>query len=320
MREDSGIGGGDLSRMEVLAFLGANGPASRATVARELDLSPGLVSQVTRRLIQEGVVRAPHFAPSEGGRPGQLLGLAGDAGFAVGVKLAADHLIYVRAQLDGQVTATSTYAFDAMAPDAIPILLDSLGSFLGTNSERLVGVGICVPGVVQQPDEGVVDADVLGWAGMPLGDRVRDKYDVPVLIENDVKAFAVAEHLYGRGRSRKGFIVVTVGRGIGFACVNSGVLLRGARGGAGELAHVVVANNGPVCACGQRGCLESFIGAEGLAQAGRTAGFLSGEEGFGRLTELADQDHAGAWRCSLTPASAWRMRSPRRSPPSTPRL
>jgi predicted NBD/HSP70 family sugar kinase len=286
---DDDIAGGDLTRMEVLAFLGREGPASRATIARELDLSPATVSQATRRLIAEGVVEPLYFAPSEGGRPGQLLGLVSDAGRAIGVKLAADHIFLADVRLDGQVQATKTELFDAVASNAVDRLGASVRAFLRSGRAQLLGVGVCVPGVVGRPDVGEVNAEVLGWAGMPLGDLLRKKIGVPVLIENDVKALAVAERLFGRGRKRANFVVLTVGRGVGFASVAGGVLQRGADGGAGEIAHVVVSPNGPPCACGQRGCLEAYVGASGLVWAAREAGALGEGEGLGHLTELAER-------------------------------
>lgn len=292
--QDDGVAGSDLTRMDVLAFLGGEGPASRATMARELDLSPATVSQVTRRLIHQGVVEPLYYAPSEGGRPGQLLGLVGDAGRAVGAKLAADHVVLVDARLDGQVTQSQAEPFDARAPDAVEKLMAMLGSFLQAGRAQLLGVGVCVPGVVDQPDVGDVNAEVLGWARMPLGTHLRKSLDVPVLVENDVKALAVAERLFGRGRGRPNFVVLTVGKGVGFASVCNGVLQRGSNGGAGEIAHVVVSPNGAQCACGQRGCLEAYVGAEGLAASGRAAGLLKAGHGVDRLKSMADSGDARA--------------------------
>jgi predicted NBD/HSP70 family sugar kinase len=288
MPEDDDIGAGDVTRMAVLALLGRQGPASRAVIARELDVSAGLVSQVTRRLIQQGVVEPLYNAPSEGGRPGQLLGLVAGAGRAVGVKLAADHLVMVDAQLDGQVVRSETEPFDALDKGSVDELASKLKQFIADDNKRLLGVGVCVPGVVAEPDVGIVDADVLGWEQVPLGDYLRSALGTPVLIENDVKAFAVAEFLYGRGKDRANFVVVTIGRGVGFASVAGGVLQRGCGGGAGELAHVVISNNGPSCACGQRGCLEAYVGASGLVLAGIATGALSAGDDFARLAELAD--------------------------------
>jgi len=287
--QEDDLAGGDLTRMAVLALLGRDGPASRAAIARELDLSPATVSQVTRRLIEQGVVEPLYFAPSEGGRPGQLLGLVGDAGRAIGVKLAADHIVTVEVRLDGQVLSTRTEAFDALSPDAVEKLAQSVETSGDPGETKLLGVGVCVPGVVAHPDGGEVTAEVLGWVSMPIGRYLRRRTGVPVIVENDVKALAVAERLFGGGRNRRNFVVVTVGRGVGFASVANGVVHRGAAGGAGEVAHVVLSANGPLCACGQRGCLESYIGAAGLVAAGRAAGALGPGQGLESLEALAQQ-------------------------------
>ncbi|HTW08154.1 MAG TPA: ROK family transcriptional regulator [Acidimicrobiales bacterium] len=291
---DEDIAGSDLTRMAILALLGREGPMSRAAIARELDFSPATVSQVTRRLIHHGVVEPLYFVPSEGGRPGQLIGLVGDAGRAIGVKLAADHVVMVEVRLDGQVLASRSEPFDALAPNASEKLLASLETFCHGEYARLLGIGVCLPGVVRSPDIGDVDADVLGWKAMPLGSYLRQRIGVPVLVENDVKALAVAERLFGVGRGRRNFVVVTVGRGVGFAFMNNGVLQRGADGGAGELAHVVISTNGPQCVCGERGCLEAYIGAEGLVASARAAGVLKAGQRFDDLAELADRGKAGA--------------------------
>lgn len=281
--------GSDLTRMAVLALLGRRGPASRATIARELEVSPATVSQVTRRLIQQGVLEPLEYEPSEGGRPGQLLGLVSTAGRAVGVKLATDHLVLVDVRLDGHVISTRSEPYHALAPDAVARLVESVESFLKVGSGRLLGIGVGVPGVVERPDIGDVDAAVLGWSNMPLGRHLRNAVGIPVLIENDVKALAVAERLYGRGRARRNFVVITIGRGVGFACVADGTLQRGARGGAGELGHVSVSADGPPCACGRHGCLEAYIGANGLIRAANAIGALRPGQSLERLSELADR-------------------------------
>jgi predicted NBD/HSP70 family sugar kinase len=258
-------------------------------MARELDLSPATVTIVTKRLIDRGVLELLDMVPSDGGRPGQLLGLVATAGHAVGVKVAADHLAIVDVRLDGEVVASRNEPFDVMAPDAVSRLAGSLRSFVADSRSPLLGVGVAVPGIVQRPDLGVVDAAVLGWVSAPIGRQLRAELDGPILVENDVKALAVAESLYGRGRDKRNFVVITIGRGVGFASVSEGVVRRGASGGAGEIAHVAVGSGGPPCACGRRGCLEAFVGEQGLLTAARSAGLLRPKEGVARLAKLADQ-------------------------------
>src|SRR5207253_748072 len=87
---------------------------------------------------------------------------------------------------------------------------------------------------------------------------VRVDLDVPVLIDNDVNTLAIAERLYGRGRSTDHFLTVTIGRGVGLGIVVGGDVYRGANGGAGEFGHVAVVDDGPLCECGKRGCLEAL--------------------------------------------------------------
>jgi predicted NBD/HSP70 family sugar kinase len=279
--------------MAILAVL-SRGPASRAVIARELDLSPATVSQVTRRLISQGVVETLSFAPSDGGRPGQLLGLVGGAGHAIGVKLAADHVVLVDVGLDGQVLSRRTETFDAVSADAIERLVEILRRMSGEGRGRLLGIGVGVPGVVVHPDVGTVDTAVLGWSNMPLGAYLRRVTGVPVLIENDVKALAVAEHVYGRGRERENFAVITIGRGLGFARFARGALDRGAHGAAGELGHVVIVPGGAQCACGNRGCLEAYVSFAALVASAKSRGVLRESDGLDELVALADSGDAPA--------------------------
>ena len=281
--------GADLRSTAVLALLGRRGPTSRADIARELEMSPASVGQVTKRLIEQGVLETLDRAPSKGGRPGQRLGLVGTAGRAVGVKVAADHLAIVDMRLDGQAISSRTDPFDTNGPDAISRLALRLQPFVDEGEAPLLGIGIGVPGIVSRPDVGQVDAPVLNWSGVNIGRHLRGALGVPIIVENDVKALAVAERLYGSGRMRRDFVVITIGRGIGFASAADGVVRRGARGGAGEIAHVVVEPDGPLCACGARGCLEALVGADGLLKIARSVGLLGPSQGPEWLEDLADR-------------------------------
>ncbi len=259
---------GDLSgiltppRTMVLAALGQVGPLSRTELARRLSLSPATVTQVTRRLIDEGLIEELERTPSRGGRPAQLLGLTGAPGRAIGVQIALDRAVGVEVRLDGALLQEREIPLDATAPDCLDTVA-ALVAALASRGSRLLGVGVCVPGVVDRPGSGVVDSPPLGWTSMPAGARLRAALDLPVLVDNDVNALAVAERLYGRGRGRGDFIVVTIGRGVGLAIVAGGGLLRGATGGAGEFGHMPVAE-GPRCGCGNLGCLEAVVGAASL--------------------------------------------------------
>ena len=284
--------GRDLTQTAVLALLGRAGPMSRADVARELEISPPTVTSVVRRLLEQSMVRElEDQAPSRGGRRGQLIGLVGTAARAIGVKVAADHVAIVEARLDGSVLAAHTLAFEATAPDPAGRLAATLRPFVEEQEDiPLLGLGVGVPGVVDSPDSGRVHAAVLGWRDVPLGRHLHGALGLPVLVENDVNALAVAEQLFGRGRRHRDFLVLTIGSGVGLGIVTGGSVYRGSRGGAGEFGHFPVDPVGGMpCACGNRGCLETIVGSAGLVRAGLTAGVLRARQGVERLQELADR-------------------------------
>ena len=254
-------------------------------LARLLGLSPATVTALTREMIDSGVVQVVEQAPSRGGRPALLLGLVPHAATAIGVKVASDHIAGVRVDLEGEIVERFEEKFDPATRDAIPWLQQYLRQKVSDDGGLVLGVGIGVPGLVS--GDGVVESPMAGWHGVPLAGLLAPALQVPVLIDNDVNTLAVFELLYGRGRDRTNFLIVTLGRGVGLGIVAGGALYRGAHGGAGEFGHMAVVEDGPACECGKRGCLEALVGDEALVDEGQRAGLLGSGEGIAELVELA---------------------------------
>jgi predicted NBD/HSP70 family sugar kinase len=269
--------------------LGAAGPASRAELARTLAVSPASITQLTKDLIADGLVEEREQLPSQGGRPARLIGLVSNAGRVVGVKVSADHLAFVEAGLDGLVLRSASEPFDATDALFLSDLITLIRRFIaGGNALPLLGIGIGVPGSVDRQGNGVVDSVQLGWNQVPLGDSLRRGLAMPVIVENNVNALAVAERLYGLGRNSDNMLVVTIGTGIGAGILVDGAVLRAGTGGAGEIGHIPVDDDGPLCVCGNRGCLESFIGEAALVRRGRELGVIGEHSGIAELRSLAD--------------------------------
>lgn len=285
--------GGDLLPAAILGLLGSRGSSSRADIARLLRVSPAAVTQATKGLIGRGLVAELAAEPSRGGRPARLLGLVREAASAIGVKVTADHVATVRVTLDGLVEAYSTRPFDPWAPDALDRLGRLLANVVAAHEGALLGVGVGVPGSVDTQASGVVTAPTLGWAELPVGAHLRAELGVPVLLDNDVNTLAAAERLYGVGQDAASYLVATIGRGIGCGVVVDGSIYRGARGGAGEIGHIPVAD-GPDCACGGVGCLEALIGEDALARRAREEGLIGPVQGIAELAGAADDGVAGA--------------------------
>ena len=288
MPAPSSTRGGDLLPAAILGLLGSRGSSSRADIARLLRVSPAAVTQATKGLIGRGLVAELEAEPSRGGRPARLLGLVREAASAIGVKVTADHVATVRVTLDGLVEAYSTRPFDPSAPDALDRLGRLLAEAVAAHPGALLGVGVGVPGSVDSQASGVVTAPTLGWSELAVGAHLRAERGVPVLLDNDVNTLAAAERLYGVGQDAASYLVVTIGRGIGCGVVVDGAIYRGARGGAGEIGHVPVTDDGPECACGGTGCLEALIGEEALVRRARELGVVGPSDGIAELTGAAD--------------------------------
>lgn len=280
---------GGLVPSAVLGVLGTRGSTSRAELARLLEVSSALVTQVTRSLLQRGLILELENVPSQGGRPARLLGLARSAGSAVGVKVTADHVSVVQVGLDGVLATPSRMPFDPARPDALDRLAHTLRDEIAGMPGQLLGVGVGVPGSVDAQDSGVVRAPTLGWADAPLGSMLRNRLELPVLVDNDVNTLAVADRLYGAGQQHTTYIVVTIGRGVGCGIVVDGSVYRGAFGGAGEIGHLPVDYSGPGerCDCGSSGCLEAYVGDAALARTGLRAGVIGQTQGVQELAAAA---------------------------------
>lgn len=270
---------------------------SRAAIATRLGLSPATVTQLTRELLAQERVRELAHAPSSGGRPARLLGLAGPARRALGVKLADGYLAVGDVAPGGTVCDLQVHDFDPHAtgaPGHLSGLLAKAVANADGGADALLGVGVAVPGGVNDPADGVVHADILQWHGIPLGRRLRTALELPVLMDNDVNTLAVGERLHGRGQSLRDLLIVTLGSGVGAAFIAHGTVYRGAHGDAGEFGHFPIVAGGPRCVCGNRGCLEAVVGERALVERARREGVLAPDEDHPELLDKADAGSAVA--------------------------
>ena len=295
MRWGAGSVSGDMTRTAVLAILARQGGLSRAEIAERLELSPATITTITRRLLGEGLIAEGGPRTSQTGRPSIPLELVPAAAHALGVQVAHEHVTGVLTRLDATVVDGFRHAFDPSAPGAVDVLAKMIGSEIEAGTRRglpLLGVGIAVPGVVE-PETGTLRMSVrLGWTGMPLAARLREALGVPVFVDNDISAVTAAERLYGPGADCADFLLVAIGQGIGLGMVLDGAPYRGAAGAAGEFGHLPILPDGPVCSCGNRGCLETQVSTESLLRRAGELGIVSGTADLEDLRAAVDDGDA----------------------------
>jgi predicted NBD/HSP70 family sugar kinase len=239
----------------VLNTIHRHGLISRSDVAAELHLSPSAVTSITGDLITAGLVYEAEEGVTQGaGRKPILLRLNYDHGKVVGIKVSASQIVSVIANLEAEVTAVR---HDGIVGSDVGTVIDTISTGIlemlsegGLALDDLVGACVSVPGVVDTVD-GLVRHSPFGWQRTPFRDLLAEQLGLPVLIENDVNALAIAEAWYGLGRDHRDFLVVTLGRGVGLGIVLDGQVYRGAAGGAGEFGHALMP--------GDEGTVESHL-------------------------------------------------------------
>ncbi|WEO97201.1 ROK family transcriptional regulator [Streptomyces sp. FXJ1.172] len=268
----------------LLRDAGAQG-ISRLELAERTGLTPQAVSKITARLREEGYAAEAGRRASTGGKPRTVLRLVPEAGHAVGVHLDRDELRAVLVDLDGAVVGERRTELDlgAGAEVVLRVVARAVEGLAGEGLDlgdeglagagTLLGVGVALPGPLDHA-RGVLHR-VTGfpeWDGFPLRDALGERLGVPVVVDKDTNAAALGLSVGGEGGS---FAYLHLGTGLGAGLVIGGRVHRGARTGAGEFGHQVIQLDGPLCECGNRGCVEALcLAAVGRGEAGEAARVL----------------------------------------------
>lgn len=296
------LGNRDLMRAHnrsiILNAIKSHGDISRAEIARLTGLSPATVSAITAELIKENLVLEHAEGDSSGGRPPILLRLNPHGGFVVGIKVTEHLLIGALTDLTASVMAKQVLTLpDHTLEDVLAGIAELITRLLhagGVRKKQLLGVGIGLAGVVDGHRGVLKHSPIFGWSEVPLRDLLQSRLRIPVYVDNDVNTLTLSEKWFGTARTVENFLVITLGRGVGMGIVVQGQIYRGHGGGAGEFGHTVVDPQGPACACGGRGCLETLIADPGLLRQAQEA-WQRGElrQPVGRIEELVALAEAG---------------------------
>ncbi|KPJ75055.1 MAG: hypothetical protein AMS19_14440 [Gemmatimonas sp. SG8_23] len=243
---------------------------SRAEIARRTGLSRSTVSDIVAGLLETGLVAEVGDGPSRGGRRPILLAFQDDALVILGVDMGASHVSVALTDLRGRVVAWEHRDHPVRSdPDGTGALIvelcDACLRAWGGTSKHLLGIGVAVPSPVDPEHPEALSAIALpAWRGRSGLDGLKAEYDAPVFVDNDANLGAVAERWWGAGRGIDDFAYIKVATGIGAGFMIRGEIYRGAGGVAGEIGHVTIDADGPICSCGNRGCLGTFVGSEAL--------------------------------------------------------
>lgn len=241
------------------------GSLTQAEIARSTGLSAATVSNIVRELKDGGTVEVT--PTSAGGRRARSVSLSGDAGIVVGVDFGHTHLRVAIGNLAHQVLAEESEPLDVDASSAQGFgraeqLVNRLIETTGISPEKIIGVGLGVPGPIDVESGTLGSTSILpGWTGINPSQELAGRLGVPVYVDNDANLGALGELVWGSGRGVRDLAYIKVASGVGAGLVIDGHIYRGPGGTAGEIGHITLDESGPVCRCGNRGCLETFTAA-----------------------------------------------------------
>ncbi|MFF9688210.1 ROK family protein [Streptomyces sp. NPDC014623] len=241
------------------------GSLTQAEIARSTGLSAATVSNIVRELKDGGTVEVT--PTSAGGRRARSVSLSGDAGIVIGVDFGHTHLRVAIGNLAHQVLAEESEPLDVDASSAQGFgraeqLVNRLVETTGISPGKVIGVGLGVPGPIDVESGTLGSTSILpGWTGINPSQELAGRLGVPVYVDNDANLGALGELVWGSGRGVRDLAYIKVASGVGAGLVIDGHIYRGPGGTAGEIGHITLDESGPVCRCGNRGCLETFTAA-----------------------------------------------------------
>jgi len=287
----------DLVHLRLLRLLRDGGPQSRAELTDQLGIPRPRLMVELERLIGLGQLAEAGIAASRGGRRSTLVQINPRLRFAA-VDLGATSLdVEV---VDGHLDPVAAYTEPAdvrSGPRAILGRVDDILIKARTEGayERLAGIGIGVPGPVSFRDGVPVSPPIMpGWNRFPVRERLTREHGCPAVVDNDVNIMAIGERQGGVARSVDDFLFLKIGTGVGCGIVLDGEVYRGTDGCAGDIGHIQVDRSGPVCACGNMGCLEAVFSGVALAREATAAARSGASPALAERLAAATRTAAGS--------------------------
>lgn len=253
---------------------------SRVELAASAGLAAQTVSNICRRLLDSGLIVEAGKETSGPGKPRTILRLNPRGMYAIGVHIDPTLTSYALLDAVGTVLISVDEPTDlavepAVAVRAMGARIRTIITESGVVKSRIAGVGVATPGPVDTASGTVVAPPHMpGWTRVPLQEILQETTGLPVVVEKDVTASAVAELWVGAATTDANFIFVYMGTGIGAGLVLNDEVVRGSSGNVGEIGHIITDPDGPMCDCGRRGCVKVTCMPETIVATAKVAGIL----------------------------------------------
>ncbi|MBX3091519.1 MAG: ROK family transcriptional regulator [Cryobacterium sp.] len=294
----------EANRARIVDAIKKHGGLTQVELAGVTGLSPATVSNIVKELSSSGVL---HTSPTtQSGRRAQYVTLAHALGLVVGVHFSTRHMRIALADVAHTVIAEHhlPLAKDHRADnelDRTTLLIADMLDNLKASMSEVLAVGIAIPAPMDRRTGTIAHSGILrGWDGIPVAEVMERRLKRPVFVDNAANLGAFAELRMGAARGKSDAIYIDIGDGIGAGLIINGQIFRGYNGSAGEFGHTTIIENGPLCRCGNRGCLEAVAGGYAILESLKTT------HGNLKLNDVISKAMAGDASCIRALAEAGR--------------
>lgn len=239
-------------------------------MARETGISYPTVSKILADLVAAKVVEAEDDEYAGFGRPGKVYRLASQTRCVLGLIIGPVNCELVMAGCDGRIHDESTTRFRTPRrfSTLIRTIVERVERLMQSSDGEVIGLGVTVPGLIDRESQEIIACpNIRPLEGKQIGTELNQKLKLPTAVVQCMQGLFLAERMYGEARGMSDFVLLNYSGGLGIAVCSGGRLMSGSTGLAGEFGHITVDLNGPVCGCGNRGCLETFATDKVLAEA-----------------------------------------------------
>lgn len=281
----------DHNRRVVLDIVRRHGPVGRMYIARLTHLTAQAIANIVDELVSENLLMQLGRLKSGRGQPPIQFAVNPSGAMTIGIEIGATQMVTTILDLSGTPQQKQVYPVIDTKPQTLCAQLAvEVNRIKVEFVAPLLGIGVVMPGPFGIEGMTSVGPTTLPeWAGIDAAAVLSEAFDAPVTVENDANAAAVGERLFGAGHAISNFAMIYFGAGIGLGMIQDGAPFRGAFGNAGEIGHISVNPDGRLCACGQRGCLETYASVHALKQQLINAGIT--DTSFENLQTLLSVNH-----------------------------
>lgn len=266
-----------INRFSILHAIRNVGSISRVDISRTTGLSRATVTSIAAELLTEGMLLEQNSGKSVGGRRPVPLTLNPQGAYTVGVHLSVDQICVVLMDLQAMIINSHSAPLDIDNLDLESVIENVIQAVFAClwdadfSKKQISGIGVAIPGLIESRTGFIHYIPNYQWQNVNFAELLREQMGIPTYVENSANTQVIFEQWFGIGRGVDNFILITTENGIGMGMVVNGRIFRGFRGIAGEFGHTIVEENGPLCRCGEHGCLEAICGNNAIIRDAREA-------------------------------------------------